>query len=100
APAVFSPLSLHDALPILVARLVTIQVIDILEIIQIKEHQRGILATLCTVRHGLLQAVEQQAPIGQTGQGVVKRQVANLLLCLLRSEEHTSELQSRENLVC
>src|SRR5690606_16858966 len=40
--------------------------------------------------------------VGQTGTGktLVAKTIARMLNVPLRSEEHTSELQSRENLVC
>src|SRR5256885_12057922 len=47
----------------------------------------------------------QQAAVGQAGERIVEGQAANFLfgglaLALVRSEEHTSELQSPCNLVC
>ncbi len=63
-----------------VTDLMAIQVVNILEVVEVEEHQRRMLAIAPTQRPRLLQAVTQQAPIGQAGKGIVERQVLDLLL--------------------
>ena len=63
-----------------IALLMAQDVIDALEIVQIHEHQGPVVAGLGTGFDGMLQAIEQQTAIGQLGQRVVKRQVANFFL--------------------
>src|SRR3712207_7035959 len=57
-----------------------------------REHERALLGDL---RQQLLHRAGQRPPVAQPGEGVGQRLVARG-----RSEEHTSELQSRQYLVC
>src|SRR5690606_42102435 len=87
APTETHTLSLHDALPIYV---VAIERAAVGEIHQQAGEQRCIGARL--------QAKEQVRFAG--GVGAARIDDDELRATALRSEEHTSELQSRENLVC
>ncbi len=64
----------------LVAGLVAMQIVDVLEVVQIDEHQRAQLVAAPAGGHGLVQAIEQQPAIGQTGQRIVEGQVVDPLL--------------------
>src|SRR5690606_39684715 len=81
-------LSLHDALPIFEAAPVVVA------------DDRRALAALrpVTAGHVLVAGHERRAVGLRAGENVVL--VGTIAACLDRSEEHTSELQSRENLVC
>src|SRR5207302_11239462 len=82
-PAAYFTLSLHDALPISV---------DLHALLAVDEP-----ASTCT---GALVSRKQDgiACVGQRGLQVMENAAA--FRHAARSEEHTSELQSRENLVC
>src|SRR5690606_40126101 len=80
------PLSLHDALPILVARVGQLEGFLVVALGQLREPLR------LEADPGLVERLELQA---RRGSGLLK-----LGDGLVRSEEHTSELQSREKLVC
>src|SRR5690606_41253763 len=89
APPALSTLSLHDALPILVGHLADIG---------------GIGGELAGLAHRLQRAQRDAVELGDAfGDDVdmlvdvVAQRVEQFMH---RSEEHTSELQSRENLVC
>src|SRR5690606_39564485 len=87
APTAISTLSLHDALPIF-ALGVASQLGITLDLVLLGGHQQQVHLA----RFGSL-----------TQHLVVDRHVFDVkrdVLFCLRSEEHTSELQSRENLVC
>src|SRR5690606_41159874 len=90
-------LSLHDALPILYMEPLTV---DFLKKIIQKERPDALLPTLGG-QTGLNLAIELD------NMGILEKYEVELLGTSLeaiqlaeRSEEHTSELQSRENLVC
>src|SRR3712207_7407281 len=59
-----------------------------------EEHERGLAAVALAAADLLLERLEQEAPVVEARQRVADR------LLELRSEEHTSELQSRQYLVC
>ena len=63
-----------------VALLVPQAVVDQLEVVQVDEHQRALALRALATAQRLLQAVEQQAAVGQAGQRVVVRQVTDFLL--------------------
>src|SRR5690606_30610262 len=81
-------------------------IVDPFETVQIKEHQGCRLATSAAATNHVIQPIPEQLPVGESGQRIVESQPVQLRLGRLelgkipRSEEHTSELQSRENLVC
>src|SRR5690606_41803336 len=81
-------LSLHDALPILGARRVELH----LQPGGLAGDRRGI--DRCQLQAGVVARVDLKL------QDVAFAGVLDRLAQHLRSEEHTSELQSRENLVC
>src|SRR5690606_41178267 len=91
SPPVTSPLSLHDALPICLGCMQGAAGLDL----QIRMLQ-------IIVQRRIVQSRQQNPAHG----GAIGRQPSAGLLHLHgpdsvgRSEEHTSELQSRENLVC
>src|SRR3712207_7154329 len=84
-----STLSRHDALPI--SRR------DILEGIFGPLHEQLADLESASLRSSLAHAV---SPRGRTGWAKVDEEVAELRRPFQRSEEHTSELQSRQYLVC
>src|SRR5690606_41550860 len=100
APPCTRPLSLHDALPILIA---TGHYARVREIQVDGRPQYQLLKGLDATKdqsyflHRLNQAqlARTRFPLGELPKTEVRRIAAEL-----RSEEHTSELQSRENLVC
>src|SRR5690606_39813795 len=77
-------LSLHDALPILRRRMVDLQVLDAVVQLAAAEVRQIVL----------------EDPMGDPQSPQQVQQDAVLQARGRRSEEHTSELQSRENLVC
>src|SRR5690606_41721311 len=83
-------LSLHDALPIFLLGFLLGGAVTPPEITAIDEDHRTEL--LAVVRAGVDDLVLRHAKPGRRGE--------LLKTGLPRSEEHTSELQSRENLVC
>src|SRR5690606_41679040 len=89
APPATSPLSLHDALPISRAHSAGAGY-----------GRAGKLHPGGRDRHaGGCHAAVDRAP-GAAGIAADRRGVASGPACRIRSEEHTSEFQSRENLVC
>src|SRR5690606_41892616 len=82
-PRLPAPLPLHDALPIYCCRSFARRMIP---------GKRGAIVTIGSINSA------QPLPIPAYNMG--KAAVARLTQLLARSEEHTSELQSRENLVC
>src|SRR5207302_9686017 len=92
APTPVSTLSLHDALPISYRNERALRRTD--------AHRKNAHAG---VRRGLraLQGVPAQfLAIGENNQRPISHRALTKCLDGKRSEEHTSELQSRENLVC
>src|SRR5690606_40727237 len=86
APTPTYPLSLHDALPISVE---DVQLSGGVQHERQREQPRGVgLAAACARAHQAVQSPDD-----------VDRHPLTVR-ALHRSEEHTSELQSRENLVC
>ena len=63
-----------------VAHIVTERVVERLEVVQIQEQQCTITAVAAAGGHRLLQAIEQQAPIGQVSQRIVEGKVADFFL--------------------
>src|SRR5690606_42004124 len=92
AAAVLYALSLHDALPILVvvARMVGMVVgLALLTAVGLRRFQEEVA--------GLADPTDADAMLDAA---VVQVQTVFAGAALARSEEHTSELQSRENIVC
>src|SRR5690606_42076829 len=100
SPTEFSPLSLHDALPIFV-------------LLSISRYGYEVLRTAAQGRAQLpAPAIETMNPVGELSLFLHFVFFTSLAVLLAnpplapgspwvpRSEEHTSELQSRENLVC
>src|SRR5690606_41443320 len=64
-------------------------------------HGQGQRIVAAQQRHAIPHLAEQALAVGQTAGGILDaHDVRTTLQNLERSEEHTSELQSRENLVC
>src|SRR5690606_40542341 len=91
-------LSLHDALPICAGRPRHAAIPDC------HGHRRSPLHRRV---FRIVRLDREEAPVGAHCLGVppmttqrTKTEIATEFLTLCRSEEHTSELQSRENLVC
>src|SRR5690606_41723288 len=80
-------LSLHDALPIWRDSALQRNVVRRRELVEVPEHLADVLIALI----GRLRQGHHQDALKLMGDVRVER---------IRSEEHTSELQSRENLVC
>src|SRR5688500_19126527 len=105
----------------------TQRIVDVLEVVEIQEHHGDELPRAMCQRQRVLDAVAEQAAVGEQRQRIVERELAQLFLeglaftdvaeiereprngrvieqiatdTLERSEEHTSELQSPCNLVC
>src|SRR5690606_40378305 len=93
------PLSLHDALPIFFLRIIAdfhhqLKLHTVLQ----NRHAVGDYVPTCLIAESFLYAVA----LRNFFESVDERTAClldNFLVCF-RSEEHTSELQSRENLVC
>ena len=69
-----------DAIQQLVARVMAERVVDELEAIEV-EHQDGeLLAVVLGVHHGLVETIVEQDAIGQSGERIVRRQVAQLVV--------------------
>ena len=66
-----------------VAHVMAQGVVEHLEVVQVDEQQRALLARALAQHHGALQPVKQQAPVGQTGERIVESQTLDLLLGLL-----------------
>src|SRR5690606_41406889 len=100
ASARVHPLSLHDALPISRPAGMSVERLPHITYQQLAKAQRD--AVLVDLREKSV--VTESEPTG--GSGPVRRATSEAELTDLRSafparsEEHTSELQSRENLVC
>src|SRR5690606_41350895 len=91
ATTVFFTLSLHDALPILIAG----AVLAILEILV-----SGFILLGFAIGAALTGLLLWLGVLGGSLATLILVFAVGSLLAWLRSEEHTSELQSRENLVC
>ncbi len=65
-----------------VADVMTEGVVDALEAIQIEEHDGHALLVALGLGQGLIETVEQQAAVGQAGQGVVVGHMPDALLGL------------------
>src|SRR5690606_42139668 len=94
-PPVLYPLSLHDALPIYYPPVLTLPLLAA---------ERGFSLTFAMggFSFGLLTGGLSAPKIGRLidHYGGHRVMAAGAVAGALRSEEHTSELQSRENLVC
>ena len=64
----------------LVARAVAERVVDLLEAVQVEEHEADQRAAATGTRHGQMQPVEEQAAVGQPGQHVVLGELRQPLL--------------------
>jgi hypothetical protein len=64
----------------LISHLVTQGVVDNLEVVQVHEQHRNLDVSPSGTLQGELQAVEEQGPVRQPGQGVVERLVGQLFL--------------------
>src|SRR5690606_41882345 len=92
-PTYVYTLSLHDALPILSEKQYQYLAWDFLEITILYNDQRS----------QIFEVPLHKVKIGQEFYELINKMnniKDNELFTLTRSEEHTSELQSRENLVC
>jgi hypothetical protein len=69
----------------LVAHVVAQGVVEVFEVVQVDEQQRAVLARALAAEQQALQAVQQQAAVGQGREGVVERQAFDLLAARLRS---------------
>ncbi len=58
-------------------------VIDELEVVQVDEHQRQVVAQACRPRQALLDPIVEQYAVGQTGQQVMVGLPLQLLLVML-----------------
>ena len=65
-----------------IARAMAKGVVHRLEVIQINVEQSLLAVADCVGGHGLLQAVQQQAPVGQAGQGIMEREIFDSLFRL------------------
>src|SRR5690606_42094625 len=83
--SLISALSLHDALPISSAGWVLLTATSV---------------TSLRSRPAIRQACEMRSSTAASKTAALSMARAIAALCAFRSEEHTSELQSRENLVC
>ena len=63
-----------------VARVVPLGVVHRLEVVQVNEHHRAAFGVAVRRGHRMSQAVAQQGAVGQLGEGVKVRQVADVLL--------------------
>src|SRR5690606_41654847 len=97
SPPVTSPLSLHDALPISVAYAGQPFFKSALAALRAGRTNMDVPISLAVI----LASGMSLAETIRSGQHVYfDASVSLLFFLLIRSEEHTSELQSRENLVC
>lgn len=64
----------------LVARAVPEAVVDLFEPVEVDEQHRHRVAGALAAREGVLQPVEQEHPVRQSGKGVMQRLVAHLVL--------------------
>src|SRR5690606_42022415 len=97
APPLLHPLSLHDALPISLPRSLFV-FLPLAVLVLLLQNRTG---------YGRLLYALGDNPVASRLAGVKSWQVlialyvlSAVLAGIARSEEHTSELQSRENLVC
>src|SRR5690606_41870467 len=98
APAGIYTLSLHDALPICGGHIFVVALLQFLKMLAAvadKVEGIGVGAHQSIKRIGLKVKVVQIRAVA-----IVVDVDAEIFQLLNRSEEHTSELQSRENLVC
>ena len=68
-------------------------VVDALESIQVEEQQCDLRALSRALSHRLIEPVEQQASIGQTGELIVVRHVTHLRLLSCESQKALLETQ-------
>ncbi len=67
----------------LVAGLVAEQVVDVLEVVEVDEDQRAVPAVAVGMRERLVQAIGQQAPVGERGQVIVEGEGVDFRLAFL-----------------
>src|SRR5207249_7275357 len=92
SPSALYSLSLHDALPI--SFLVPATALAFWPVKRYARELRTASLVLLIVLYGM--SLAERSPSGQVGRGFVLL----LLIAAWRSEEHTSELQSRFDIVC
>src|SRR5690606_42073064 len=99
-PVALSPLSLHDALPICITADVRVRKLDII----FSTASSSLLGAdrILLIYFGALAIMTNNMSVGMLiAFHAYRDQFTNRIGGLVdRSEEHTSELQSRENLVC
>ena len=76
-----------------VADVVPLGVVERLEVIQVEDQQRAVDAAAVAGRQRVSQAVHQQAPVRQPGQGVEIREIPYLLLHLLALGDVADQVQ-------
>ncbi len=64
----------------MIAGVVAERVVDVLEAVQVQEQQGHLLPLALRLGQGVLQAVVEQGPVGQVGQGVVEGEVIEAIL--------------------
>src|SRR5205814_7969424 len=92
------PLSLHDALPIYLKRAADT---DVVGERQVAEHRAAVIDSVEGRPRWVIGRAQEDRQARDSGAGV--RRVADVLFEVdgsVRSEEHTSELQSLRHLVC
>ena len=62
-----------------IARVVAERVVDVLEVVEVEEHDRHVAARAAGQRERVLDAIAEQVPVGEPGQRIVKRQLPQLL---------------------
>jgi hypothetical protein len=73
-------------------------VVDGLEVVQVAEQDRQCPAVTLVQLHGVLHPVVEQRAIGQTGQGVMERPVAQLRLAGLQAEQQPAVVEDGHQL--
>jgi len=70
----------RDRLQELVSALVPERVVDRLEVVQVQVEQADQLVGALRAHHGVLEALAEEGAVGDSGQGVVRREVVELAL--------------------
>src|SRR5438309_2063686 len=84
-----------------VARAVPERIVHLLEVVQVDEHRRHLAVAALREVHCLLEAVIEQAPVGQTGERIVIGEEAHRVLAalarrdVLRDADHAVDLAGR-----
>ena len=61
------------------ARIVAERVVDVLEVVEVEEHDSHVAPGAAGQRERVLDAIAEEVPVGEPGQRIVKRQLAQLL---------------------